>query len=82
VAVLPKLVKGFLYGLVIGIFFGLAVYLLTGAAASLGFVTASPTALGGIVFAACIVAGVGMEYAAWIDGQDANGASPKGRPPA
>ena len=66
-AVLPKIIKGFTYGAVIGIFMGLAIYLLAGAVASLGFISTTPTILGGIVFAACIMAGVAMEYADWID---------------
>ncbi len=69
-AVLPKLVKGFLYGTVIGIFMALAIYLLAGAVVSLGFITVAPTLLGGLVFAGCVVAGIGMEYADWIDGKE------------
>jgi len=69
-AVLPRIVKGLLYGTVIGIFMGLAIYLLTGSVVSLGFITVSPTLLGGLTFTSCIVAGVGMEYANWIDEQE------------
>jgi hypothetical protein len=77
VSVLTKLVKGFLYGTVIGIFMALAVYLLASSVVALGFITTSPTLLGGIVFAACITAGVGMEYADWIDSQNTEAAPAK-----
>lgn len=76
-SVLTKLVKGFLYGTVIGIFMALAVYLLASSVVALGFITTSPTLLGGIVFAACITAGVGMEYADWIDSQNTEAAPAK-----
>jgi hypothetical protein len=56
-----------LYGIVIGIIFGLGVYLLTGAASALGFVTVAPEILGGLVFAVCTIAGPGMAYGDWIE---------------
>ena len=74
--VLPKLMKGLLYGLSIGITMALAIYLLASSVVTLGFLTVSPELLAGLVFATCVVAGVGMEYANWIDGQTETATKP------
>jgi len=70
---LMRLFKGFLYGNVIGIFFGTVIYLLASSVHGLGFISITPTALGGIIYAAGVTGGVGMEYSRWMDEQEKHG---------
>lgn len=63
-----RLTKGFLYGAVCGLFFSVATYLLAQAVAGIGVVLGlEPAQLSAIIFGACVVGGIGMEYADWID---------------
>ncbi|MEM2163904.1 MAG: hypothetical protein QXR62_05730 [Candidatus Bathyarchaeia archaeon] len=63
-----RLTKGFLYGAVCGLFFSVATYLLASAVLGIGVVIGlTPAQLSGIIFGACLVGGIGMEYADWMD---------------
>lgn len=63
-----KLTKGLLYGAVCGLFFAFAIYLLASSVIGLGIALGlEPAQLAAVVFSACVVGGVGMEYADWID---------------
>lgn len=62
------LTKGFLYGAVCGLFFATAIYLLAEAVLGIGVVLGlTPAQLSSVIFGACAVGGVGMEYADWMD---------------
>ena len=61
-----KLSKGLLYGITIGLFFGLSIFLIATAVASLGFITLSPTFLAALVFANGVLGGIAMEYGKWL----------------
>lgn len=63
-----RLTKGFLYGAVCGLFFSVATYLLASAVIEIGVIIGlTPAQLSSIIFGACVVGGIGMEYADWID---------------
>ena len=65
-----RLTKGFLYGSVCGLFFSSAIYVLASAVSAIGVALGlTPVQLSSIVFGACMVGGVGMEYADWMDEQ-------------
>jgi hypothetical protein len=61
-----KLSKGLLYGITIGLFFGLSIFLIATAVASLGFITLSPTFLAALIFANGVLGGIAMEYGKWL----------------
>jgi len=61
--------KGFLYGLVIGLMFATAVYLLATAVAGLGFLPIAPITFAGLIFGACVTGGVAKEYGEWLSGE-------------
>jgi hypothetical protein len=67
--VLFRVVKGFIYGNVLGLFFGIAIYLLAGAVNAITPLPATPAILSGIIYSASVMAGVGKEYADWLDEQ-------------
>jgi len=67
--VLFKVVKGFIYGNVLGLFFAIAIYLLAAAVSAIAPIPATPTTLSAIIYAASVMAGVGAEYSAWLDEQ-------------
>jgi len=62
-----KVFKGLSYGAVIGIFFGLCIYVLGSAVAGMGFLTVDPRVLAGLVFSSGIMAGVAKEYSDWLE---------------
>lgn len=65
-SILFKLSKGFIYGILIGLIFATAVYILATAVFGLGFMTMTPIALASIVFAAGVMSGVSAEYGKWL----------------
>ena len=67
--VLFKVVKGFIYGNVLGLFFGIAIYLLASAVSALSPLPATPPQLLAIIYGASVMAGVGAEYSNWLDEQ-------------
>jgi len=67
-----RVFKGFTYGAVIGMFFGMCVYLLGSAVSGLGFISVPPETLGGITFATGVMAGVAKEYSDWLEENDKN----------
>jgi hypothetical protein len=67
---LYRLTKGFLYGAVVGVFFSTSLYLLAQAVLGIGVVLGlTPAQISAVVFGSCLVGGVGMEYADWMDQQ-------------
>jgi len=65
-----RLMKGLLYGNVVGIVFAFAIYLLASAVSAVVNLPVDPRALAGIVYAACVMAGVGVEYSDWLEGHE------------
>jgi hypothetical protein len=79
------LANGFLSGVVLGIYFGLAVFLMAGAIYTLGWLTLTPVQLAALSFAVCILMFITYEYSQWLDAQNGNVAkaplAPTGPPP-
>ena len=67
--VLFRVVKGFIYGNVLGLFFATAIYLLAAAVGAIAPLPATPAVLSAIIYAASVMAGVGAEYSNWLDEQ-------------
>ena len=65
--VLFRVVKGFIYGNVLGIFLGIAIYLFASAVKSIVTTIPDPALLFGIIYSASILAGVGVEYSDWLE---------------
>lgn len=65
-SVLFRLIRGFLYGTVIGLFAGLTVYLLSMFVNVVTELPVSPNAIFGIIWTSCMVAGVAHEYSGWL----------------
>jgi hypothetical protein len=65
-----RLMKGLLYGNVVGIVFAFAIYLLASAVTAVVALPVNPPALAGIVYAACVVAGIGVEYSDWLEAHE------------
>jgi hypothetical protein len=65
-----RLMKGLIYGSVVGIVFAFAIYLLASAVVAIVALPVNPGTLAGIVFAACVMAGVGAEYSDWLEGHE------------
>jgi hypothetical protein len=63
------LAKGFIYGTVVGLFFATAIYLIALPIFALGFITITPIAIGGLIFAAGVLSGVAYEYDDWLEFQ-------------
>jgi TctA family transporter len=62
-----NLIKGFLYGTVLGLIFGVSIYLLASAVDAIAPLPATPAVLLAIIFGASVTAGVAKEYDAWLD---------------
>jgi TctA family transporter len=62
-----KVLKGFLYGTVLGLMFGVPIYLLASAVDAIAPLTVTPAILFSIVFAASVTIGVAKEYDMWLD---------------
>jgi len=69
-----KLSKGLMYGIFIGLLFGIAFFALGSVAYGMGFVPAAltPTVLGGLIFGDCLLIGVSAEYGKWLKYQNNN----------
>lgn len=67
--VLFKVVKGFIYGNVLGLFFAIAIYLLAASASAIAPLPATPAVLASLIYSASVMAGVGVEYSNWLDEQ-------------
>jgi hypothetical protein len=65
--VLFRVVKGFIYGNVLGLFFAIAVYLLASAVSAIVILPLAPSALALIVYSASVLAGVASEYSTWLE---------------
>jgi len=63
------LANGFLNGVVLGIYFGLAVFLMTGAIFALGWLALTPVQMASLAFAVCILMFTTYEYSSWLDAQ-------------
>lgn len=62
-----KMLKGFLYGAVIGLFSGTALYLLASSVFSIAhYLPVNPAQIFYLIFGASITAGVSKEYADWL----------------
>jgi len=66
-SVMFKVLKGFLYGNVLGLLFGTAIYLLAAAVDAVAPLNVTPTILFSIVYATCVLLGVAKEYDVWLD---------------
>ena len=75
------LANGFLSGVVLGIYFGLAVFLMAGAIFALGWLTLTPVQLASLSFAVCILMFVTYEYSNWLVCQNATAAAAATTPP-
>jgi hypothetical protein len=69
VSLLFRLSKGFIYGTTVGLFFATAIYLIALPIFALGFITITPIAIGGLIFAAGVLSGVAYEYDGWLEFQ-------------
>jgi len=67
--VLFKVVKGFIYGNVLGLFFSTSIYLLSSAVNSIASLPVSSTVLASVIYGASVLAGVGAEYSTWLEEQ-------------
>ena len=65
--VLFRVVKGFIYGNVLGLFFAIAIYLLASAVSAIMTLPMAPAALALIVYSASVLAGVASEYSTWLE---------------
>lgn len=63
------MVKGFIYGNVLGLFFSIAIYLLASAVNSVAPLPVIPTVLAAIMYAASVLCGVAVEYSHWLEEQ-------------
>jgi uncharacterized membrane protein YesL len=62
-----RVVKGFIYGNVLGLFFAIAIYLLASAVSAIMTLPMAPTALALIIYSASVLAGVASEYSTWLE---------------
>ena len=68
--VLFRLLKGFIYGVVIGLFAGCGVYLLAVAVNAISSLPFDPAQIFALIFGASACAGVAHEYSVWLESQD------------
>jgi hypothetical protein len=74
------LANGFLSGVVLGLYFGISVFLMAGAIFALGWLVLTPVQLASLSFAVCILMFVTYEYSNWLDIQNAIQQSRSGAP--
>jgi uncharacterized membrane protein YbhN (UPF0104 family) len=68
--ILFKLLKGFIYGNVIGLFSGSALFLLAKAVDAItGGLPITPPMFFALIYAASVVSGVAHEYSEWLESQ-------------
>lgn len=65
--VLFRMLKGFIYGNVVGLFAGIAIFLLAGAVESVAPIPIAPETIFALIYGASATAGVAFEYATWLD---------------
>jgi len=68
--VLFRLIKGLIYGSVIGMVFGSALYLLASAVNQIAPLPFAPTIWAALIFGASVTAGTAIEYSDWLEGQE------------
>jgi hypothetical protein len=61
-----SLTKGLLYGIFVGLVFGVGVFLVATAVFGMGWLTMTPIALASLVFANGVLGGVSHEYGVWL----------------
>jgi hypothetical protein len=64
-----RLSKGLIYGIYIGLIFGIGIYLVASAVFGMGWLTLAPVALASLIFSAGIMTGVSYEYSVWLSEQ-------------
>jgi len=65
-----RLIKGMIYGSVVGLVFGSAIYLLASAVNQIAPLPWPPSAWAAIIFGASVTAGTAVEYSDWLEGQE------------
>ena len=65
-----RLMKGLIYGNVVGIVFAFAIYLLASAVTAVVALPVNPPVLAALVYAACVMAGIGVEYSDWLEAHE------------
>ena len=65
--ILFRLMKGLIYGSVIGMVFGSGIYLLASAVNQVAPLPWTPATWAAIVFGASVVAGTAVEYSDWLE---------------
>ena len=69
-SVLFRMLKGFLYGNVVGLFAGSAIYLLAAAVQAIaGQLPVTAPQIFFLIWGASVTAGVAKEYSEWLEGQ-------------
>jgi len=69
--ILFRLLKGFIYGNVIGLFAGSALYLLSSAVSNItGGLPVSPAQFFALIYGASVVSGIAHEYSEWLSSQE------------
>ena len=66
-SVMYRLIKGFLYGNVLGLLFGIAIFLLASAVDAISALPVSPVQLLAIIYGASVTIGVAKEYDMWLE---------------
>jgi len=62
-----RLFKGFIYGNVIGLIFGTAIYLLASAVNAIAALPYDPRLFMLLIYAASVMAGTAKEYSEWLE---------------
>ena len=65
-----RLIKGMIYGSVVGLVFGSAIYLLASAVNAIAPLPWPPAAWAAIIFGASVTAGTAVEYSDWLEGHE------------
>jgi uncharacterized membrane protein len=68
--VLFRVVKGLIYGNVLGLLFATALYLLASAVSAIAPLPITPTIIATIMYGASVTAGVAVEYSNWLEAQE------------
>jgi hypothetical protein len=68
--VLFRVVKGLIYGNVLGLLFATALYLLASAVSAIAPLPITPTIIAAIMYGASVTAGVAVEYSNWLEAQE------------
>ena len=68
-SILFRLIKGFLYGNVVGLFAGIALFLLASAVNAIATIPVSPATILALIWSTSVVTGVAKEYSSWLEEQ-------------